>query len=243
MFFKKVTYQTPGGEAPALYGNLLKEPHILIAGATGSGKSVLINSLLARLLMGSSPATAQLILIDPKKVELSSLKKLPHCIGYADDEKTAVIQLDYAVRIMMKRYQEMQKNGLKKHTGAAIYVVIDEYADLIITAKKAVEPLITRLSQLGRAANIHLIVATQRPTRDIIAGAVRVNLDCKIALHCATAQDSRNILTQSGAERLPRFGQAYILNPDGINLVEIPAIDDKLPALVSYWNSGRSRIA
>ena len=238
MLFKKPkTYITPGGEAPALYSQLISEPHLLIAGATGSGKSVLINSLIARLLMGSSPATAKLILIDPKKVELAALAKLPHCIGYADTAETAKIELTEAVNIMMSRYGDMRKRNLKNHDGDHIYIIIDEYADLMVQAKKSIEPLITRIVQLGRAANIHLIIATQRPTREVIAGAIRVNLDCKIALHTATAQDSRNIIEAKGAEALPRFGYGYILNPDGLNPYKLPDISDKLPGLINFWTS------
>ncbi len=237
IFKRQKEYITPGGESPALYSQLINEPHVLIAGATGSGKSVLINSFVARLLMGASPASAKLILIDPKRVELAPLRSLPHCIGYANTAETAKIELIQAVDIMMRRYDEMSRQGVKNYAGAALYIIIDEYADLIVTSKKAIEPLITRIVQLGRAANVHLIVATQRPTREVIAGAIRVNLDCKIALHCATAQDSRNIIETKGAESLPRFGYGYILNPDGLQAVKIPAIDDKLPALVNYWTS------
>lgn len=241
---KQTTYTAPGGEAPKIYGDILtSEPHILIAGATGSGKSVLVNSLLARLIMGKTPASAQLILIDPKRVELFPLRSLPHCIGYADTPQGAAFELSKAVNLMNARYTQMQAQGVKNYQGAAVYIIIDEYADLIVTAKKQVEPLITRLIQLGRAANIHLIIATQRPTREVISGAIRVNLDCKIALHCATAQDSRNILGQTGAETLPRFGYCYMLNSDGLNCWELPPIDDKLPALVRWWTSPECRRA
>lgn len=231
-------YITPGGNAPRLYSDLLyNEPHILIAGATGSGKSILINSLLARLLMSDSPVKSKLILIDPKKVELSPLEKLPHTLKYADEPDTAAAALDFAVNLMLFRYSEMKKQGIKKYNGAPVYIVIDEYADLIVTNRKQIEPLITRLVQLGRAANIHLIIATQRPTREIIAGAIRVNLDCKIALHTATAQDSRNIINQTGAESLPRFGFAYILNSDGLQMQPVIDISEQLPALVNFWTS------
>lgn len=237
MLFKKKCYITPGGESPALYSDLITEPHILIAGATGSGKSVLINSFIARLLMSASPATAELILIDPKRVELAPLKRLPHTVEYAAETEAAKIALQNAVQTMIKRYEIMSARGLKKWDGGHIYIIIDEYADLMITAKKAIEPLIIRIAQLGRAANIHLIIATQRPTREIIAGAIRVNIDCKIALHTATAQDSRNIIETRGAESLPRFGYCYKLNPDGLNAAKVPDISDRLPALIDYWTS------
>ena len=228
-------WNTPGGTSPAIYSEILQETHILIAGATGSGKSVLINSLVARLLMTESPARARLILIDPKRVELSPLKKLPHCISYANDPETARAALEQAVGLMMMRYSEMEIQGVKKYTGEAVYIIIDEYADLIVTSKKEIVPLVTRLAQLGRAANIHLIVATQRPTAEVIAGAIRVNLDCKIALHTARAQDSRNIIGEKGAELLPRYGFGIMLNAEKMQQIALPPIDEQLPALIDFY--------
>ena len=228
-------WHSPGGESPGYYIDLLDEPHILIAGATGSGKSVFINSLMATLITDKTPAHAELVLIDPKRVELFPLRVLPHCSFYANDTLSAVNALNYTVDRMMKRYDEMAYQGLKKYQGGHIYVVIDEYADLMVTARKSVEPLITRLIQLGRAANVHLIVATQRPTSEVISGAIRVNLDCKIALHTATAQDSRNIIGQAGAETLPRVGYCYMLSPEGLTAHRVIPWDDRLPALIRYW--------
>ena len=228
-------YITPGGNAPRLYSELIAEPHLLIAGATGSGKSTLINSLVARLLMTNSPATAQLILIDPKRVELFPLRRLPHCIRYADTIPATIQALTEAERELERRFKAMQKQGRKQSTEPHLYIIIDEYADLITTAAKAVTPIITRLVQLGRAGNIHLIIGTQRPTRDIIAGVIKVNLDCKIALHTATAQDSRNIIGANGAESLPRYGFGIITTPEGLTRSALPPID---PApLVDYWTS------
>ena len=135
----------------------------------------------------------------------------------------------------------MQRQRIKKSNAADIYIIIDEYADLIIQAKKQVEPYIIRLSQLGRAANIHLILATQRPTRDIVTGAIKVNLDSRVALRCSTAQDSRNILDVKGAETLPRYGYAYYRTPEGLKLISIPMIDPKeLAERVKWWTNQKS---
>ena len=193
--------------------------------------------------MTENPDRAKLILIDPKRVELHALQVLPHCIGYADTPQGATHQLTRAVELMEGRYKELQRDGLKKWTRGAVYVIIDEYADLMTTAKKEIEPLITRLVQLGRAADVHLIIATQRPTREVISGAIRVNLDCKIALHCATAQDSRNVIGTADAARLPRFGSCFILNADGLQGWRILPLDDKLPELVRWWTSSNCKRA
>lgn len=239
----KKYYKAPGGRAPALYGELLNnESHILIAGATGSGKSVLINSIIARALMEHTPATLQFILIDPKKVELNALRRLPHTLYYADETNTAAAALRAAIGIMEGRYKELQRSGAKKYAGPQIYIIIDEYADLMVTGRKQIEPLITRLIQLGRAAGIHLIIGTQRPTREVISGAIRVNLDCKIALHTATAQDSRNIININGAEALPRYGHAYILNADGLKQQPLPPLDEALPALIQFWTGSKCKL-
>ena len=198
-------WRTPKGLASTICLDMLKQPHLLIAGSTGSGKSVLINSLIYTALY-QSPNRCKFILIDPKRVELVDYKVLPHTISYSSEILNILKALQYSVDLMEKRYKQMQRQRIKKSNDTDIYIIIDEYADLIIQAKKQVEPHIIRLSQLGRAANIHLILATQRPTKDIITGAIKVNLDSRIALRCSTAQDSRNILDAKGAETLPRYG-------------------------------------
>ena len=228
-------YITPGGKSPKIYSDLTTENHILIAGATGSGKSTLINSFIARLLMSNSPATAQFIFIDTKRIELYQYRKLPHTINYSDTPEKAINALNYAIKTMECRYNRMQKNGQKTTTEAHIYIFIDEYADLITTHKKQIEQLTTKIIQLGRAAGIHLIIGTQRPCREVITGTIKVNLDCKIALRTASAQDSRNIIGINGAECLPRFGCGIISNCEGIKHYELPML--RPDALIKYWNS------
>ena len=141
-----------------------------------------------------------------------------------------------AINIMEDRYKEMQKTGHRKYTGGHVYVIIDEYADLIVTDKKTVEPLVLRLAQLGRAANVHLIIATQRPTRDVVTGSIKVNVCNRFALHCPTAQDSRNIIGQNGAESLPPYGEALYYSPTGLEHYEIPLIqDDEMNRVIEHW--------
>ena len=228
-------WRTPGGTAAAICLNMLEQPHLLIAGSTGSGKSVLINSLIYTALY-QSPNRCKFILIDPKRVELIDYKSLPHTISYNSELPDILKALQYSIDVMEKRYKQMQRQRTKKSNDADIYIIIDEYADLVIQAKKQVEPYIIRLSQLGRAANIHLIIATQRPTRDIVTGAIKVNLDSRVALRCSSSQDSRNILDVKGAETLPRHGYGYYKTPEELKLISIPMINqEKLAARIKWW--------
>ena len=235
-------WRTPGGLAAVVCLDMLKQPHLLIAGSTGSGKSVLINSLIYTALY-KSPNQCKFILIDPKRVELIDYKPLPHTISYNSELPGILEALQTAIDLMETRYKTMQRQRLKKSNATGIYIIIDEYADLIIQAKKQVERYIIRLSQLGRAANIHLILATQRPTRDIITGAIKVNLDCRIALRCPSPQDSRNIIDIKGAETLPRYGYGYYRTAAGLKLVSIPMTDPgELASRVKWWTNQNKSI-
>lgn len=229
-------------QIPLLFTDILKQPHTLIAGSTGSGKSVLINGLIYTCLF-DSPAQKQLVLIDPKRVELMQYKSLPHTIAYASEQQQIKQLIDYCVRLMDYRYQIMQSYGIKKSSDPHIYIFVDEFADLITTQKRDVIKPLCRIAQLGRAANIHLILATQRPTRDIIDGQIKVNIDSRIALRVPTKQDSRNIINVSGAELLPKYGKAYYLTPDTMDpvLVNIPYIpDEEIASAIQYIQYVRS---
>lgn len=231
------TWITPGGTSYALYKDMLKQPHMLIAGATGSGKSVVINALMYHALY-HAPGNCDLILIDPKKVELAAYRRLPHCIAYACEITDIIAALERAVSIMKRRISTMQRKGIKEWNGGDLYVVIDEFADLMVLAKKQCKPLLCEIAMLGRAARVHLIAATQRPTRDIIDGSIKVNMDSRLALRCPTAQDSRNIINISGAELLPRYGQGYYLTPDTVQpqLYNLPMISyDELTKRCEFW--------
>ena len=233
-------WRTPGGLASTVCLDMLKQPHLLIAGTTGSGKSVLINSLIYTALY-KSPNRCRFVLIDPKRVELVDYKSLPHTISYSSEIPDILKALQYSIELMEKRYKKMQRQRIKKSNAANIYIIIDEYADLIIQAKKEIERYIIRLSQLGRAANIHLILATQRPTRDVVTGAIKVNLDSRVALRCSTAQDSRNILDAKGAETLPRYGYGYYKTPEELKLISIPMTNPKeLAERVKWWTDQKS---
>ena len=196
---------------------------------------MVINSTIYTALY-KSPAQCNLVLIDPKRVELVKYRNLPHTIAYASEPDQIIKTIQKCVDLMESRYKATQRRGAVKSTESDVYIIIDEFADLMTTSKRETLPNLCRLAQLGRAANIHLIIATQRPTRDIINGQIKVNLDSRLALRCPTHQDSRNIIDQKGAESLPRYGYGYYYTPEGLQLVKIPMIDPyELQARVDHW--------
>ncbi|MBP5710023.1 MAG: hypothetical protein J6W84_03495 [Bacteroidales bacterium] len=221
--------------ASALYNDMLNQTHILIAGATGSGKSVIINGIIATALK-KSQYDVNFILIDPKRVELAEYKNLPHTIAYACEPDDMVKALEYAIERTDSRYRAMANAGLKKWEHGKIYVIIDELADLMTTDKKRVMPLIQRLCQIGRAAGVVAIAATQCPLATVIPTPIKVNFDTRIGLHTVTAQHSRNIIEFTGCETLPRYGKAYYITPEGMNVIDVPMIDDATRhAIVEHW--------
>jgi S-DNA-T family DNA segregation ATPase FtsK/SpoIIIE len=202
----------------AIVGNIAKLPHMLIAGTTGSGKSVCMNSIIISILYKASPEDVKLIMVDPKMVELGIYNGIPHLlIPVVTDPKKAAGSLQWAVTEMMRRYKAMSDVGVRdlesynsivegQETGAAklpqVVVIIDELADLMLVAAKEVEESICRIAQMGRAAGIHLVIATQRPSADVITGLMKANIPSRIAFAVASAMESRIILDTQGAEKL-----------------------------------------
>lgn len=197
-------------------------PHVLIAGTTGSGKSVLLNSMIISLLCKVTPADGKFIMIDPKQVELSNYSRLPHLAQpIVTNAAKAVETLAGVCNEMENRYKKLKRKGVKQLSDAPglfprLYVFIDELADLMLTSRKEVESYIVRIAQLGRAAGIHLIIATQRPTTNIITGLIKANIPTKIALTVSNISDSMTILNHGGAEKLTGRGDAIIKTPDTI---------------------------
>ncbi len=205
--------------------DLDKMPHLLVAGQTGSGKSVMINDILTSLLYRNSPADLKLILVDPKQVELTPYNDIPHLLTPVINEPEKCISaLKWAVAEMERRLRTMAEagkrnigeyNNLKKEEGMPyIIIVIDELADLMMMAARDVEALIVRLAQKARAAGIHLVLATQRPSVDVITGLIKANVPARIAFTVASQVDSRTIIDQMGAEKLLGRGDMLLLTSD-----------------------------
>lgn len=204
----------------SIVSNIAKLPHLLIAGTTGSGKSVCINCLLLSLLYKATPDEVKLIMIDPKMVELGVYNGIPHLyVPVVTDPKKAAGALQWSVVEMMKRYRLFSEAGVRDLTGynamcrrngektmPQVVIVIDELADLMMVASKEVEESICRVAQMGRAAGMHLVIATQRPSADVITGLMKANIPSRIAFAVSSALESRIILDQQGAEKLIGMG-------------------------------------
>ena len=199
-----------------IIGNIAKMPHLLIAGTTGSGKSVCMNSIIISLLYKASPEDVKLIMVDPKMVELGIYNNIPHLlIPVVTDPKKAAGSLQWAVTEMLRRYKMMSDAGVRDLESynsimlseegqklPQVVIIIDELADLMMVAAKEVEDSICRIAQMGRAAGMHLIIATQRPSADVITGLMKANIPSRIAFSVASAMESRIILDTMGAEKL-----------------------------------------
>lgn len=222
-------------EGQPIVADLAKMPHLLIAGTTGSGKSVMINSIIMALLMRSLPEDVRLIMVDPKRVELSGYNGLPHLyVPVVTEPKQAASALQWAVSEMERRLKVFERIGVRKistfnEKQAAgefdhydnppakmpyLVIIIDELSDLMMVAGKDVEASIVRIAQLGRAAGIHLIVATQRPSSNVVTGLIKANITNRIAFNVATGIDSRVIIDQMGAEKLTGYGDMLFSKVD-----------------------------
>ena len=209
--------------------DLSKMPHLLIAGSTGSGKSVCINSFIVSLLFKSSPDEVKLLMVDPKVVELGVYNGVPHLlVPVVTDPRKAAGALNWAVTEMLHRYQTFAENSVRDLSGynrlaasredlkpmPQIVIIIDELADLMMAAPNDVEDAICRLAQMARAAGMHLVIATQRPSVDVITGVIKANIPSRIAFAVSSQVDSRTILDSSGAEKLLGKGD-MLFNPMG----------------------------
>lgn len=203
--------------------NDLLKSHLLVAGTTGAGKSNLEKLLLSGTLTGDQ--ITDNYLIDPKKVELYQYRRYYRVSGYADNPVSINQLLQKLVKTMYNKYEYMRARGLSVINQPHIYIWVDEYADLIFSDfRKPIEKSIIKIAQLGRAAGMHLIICTQRPTAEVVNPAIKCNIDTRIALRTATAQESRNIIGVSGAELLPRAGKAFVISPEIYppDLIDIP---------------------
>lgn len=240
--------------------DLAKMPHLLVAGATGQGKSVFINSVLMSLLYRTKPEELKLLLVDPKRIELAVYADMPHLVHpVVTDMSQAKNALDWAVHEMDKRYEAMAVMGVRNIIGyneklnamgddrpeefaelepiPYLVIIIDELADLMLTAAKEVETSIVRLAQLARAAGIHLILATQRPSVDVVTGLIKANFPCRISFQVTAKHDSRTILDTVGAEHLLGKGD-MLFKAGGGRLQRMHGAfvsDEDVSAVVSFW--------
>jgi len=212
-----------------IIGDVAKMPHMIIAGTTGSGKSVCTNSIIMSILYRATPDEVKLILIDPKMVEFTLYNGIPHLlIPVVTDPRKAAGALNWSVQEMLRRYKLFADNGVKDISGyndlaekqkmekmPQVVIAIDEFADLMMAASKEVEDSVCRLAQMARAAGMHLIIATQRPTTDVITGLIKANIPSRIALTVKQQIDSRTILDMNGAEKLLGYGD-MLYYPNGM---------------------------
>jgi len=232
-----------------IVADIAKMPHVLIAGQTGSGKSVCINAIIASILFRSSPEEVKLILIDPKVVELSIYNDIPHLVcPVVTDPKKAASALDWAVAEMTKRYKLFAERGVRDIKGynkalkpgeklmPQMVIIIDELADLMMVSPGEVEDSICRLAQLARACGMHLVIATQRPSVNVITGIIKANIPTRIAFSVASQVDSRTMIDHGGAEKLLGNGDMLFV-PNGMKSMRVQGAwvsDDEVHSIVEY---------
>ena len=227
-------------EYPAIYDSMARAAHCLIAGTTGAGKSTALNGFLYRLA-ADSPRRVQWFLIDPKRVELRDLQKLPHCGGYAADYAGIDRLIARAHNTMIQRYKTMPP-GQKVYPGPDLYIVIDEYVDLKMYCSKATIQSINHISSLGRAAKVHLVLCTQRPTKDTLTPLLKDNLPCKLALATESPQQSKYLTGGPAAYGLP-IGSALFYTPERPGIWSREKIDLVTPEqwqiIFNHWTPAR----
>lgn len=212
------------GVTAPLYDKLMRsKKNILIAGMTGSGKSTILNGIINSILYEDA-AQHQLLLVDLKRVEFSKYKNTAHCIGLAKTPAEITVLLDYLRRTITERLDDMEQRGIDEWDGMTIHLIIDEMAELMLHGHEFSD-MLQSICQMGRAAGVQVICATQCPLATVIPTRIKVNFAIIIGLHTAKAQHSRNIIDVNGCEDLPMYGQALILYPTtGLERVRIPMI-------------------
>ena len=239
-----------GGSGETVIIDLAKMPHLLVAGSTGSGKSVFVNTIISCLLIQKDPSEVRLLLIDPKRVELTPYNGVPHLLTPVVVETDQVVSLLRGlIREMMERYRRMEEIGVrnidsynKKSPDRMPYLVvaIDELADLMMTASVDVEQALCRLAQLGRATGIHLVVATQRPSVDVLTGLIKANFPSRVSFALTSQVDSRTILDTAGAEKLLGKGDMLYQSVDMSRPERVQGVfisDQEIEDLVSFWQA------
>lgn len=244
----RTAYRTPAGSVSRLYLDMLEQPHLLIAGSTGSGKSTALHGVITAALY-DSPARRRFIMIDPKRVELSEYSEIPHTIttarGY--NPNAWIEALSLAAGYMDARYLDMERRHMRDYDGSHIYVVIDEYAAIARSPRaRDAYRLVMRLTSEGRAARVHCIISTQVPKADIVRTEIRENCTGRLCLRCNTRAESRVLMDAPGCDTLPQYGEGYYITPAGRTLYKIPLVtEDERRRLIRHWTApaGRPRTA
>lgn len=221
-----------------IHQDILNNTHILIAGTTGSGKSVLLNGLIRDLLF-TTPNENKLVLFDLKRTELGLYKNLPHTLSYIDSLDRCEKALNRVLSIIDNRCKEMQQKVLKSYEGATIWVIFDELADLFTRNKKII-PLIQTIGQTGRAARVIMIGCTQTVKADVLPTKITCNFNAIVGLRTRTAQQSRLIIQQKGLESLPIYGKGLYITPNyrDAQLIDVPFItDNEIKEVINYHKS------
>lgn len=238
----EMTWYTPEGYTWKLCDDILKQTHVVIGGTTGSGKSTLLHSLMYSALI-DSPAMAKFVIIDLKGTEMLDYRGLPHTLMYADEPETAVSAIEKVKDIMRNRLNTMKAKGEKYYDGADLYLVIDEIAVLMQTAKAKVLAPLADIMRLGRASKIHVIGATQNPSRSHGGGLpseIIANATASLALRCRSSIESRQLVGVGGAENLPEHGRGLYWSPRGTVEVEIPMTPERdLNERINYWRNAK----
>ena len=243
MFGQVKAYKTPEAEIYYPFEVLAEQPHLLIAGATGAGKSVTLNGIITTIISKHSPALSRFILIDPKRVELFQYAELPHVVNYSTEPAEIENALRLAVNETERRYKDMQQKRLRDYDGCNLYVIIDELADLMIANKKNVLPLLQKIAAIGRAAKVHLIVCTQSVLVEFLPSSIRCNIPVTVGLRTANKAQSRFLINSPGCELLPdpkTAGCGYAIIRDGANLEKIRIhkySDCMINRLLRFWTS------
>lgn len=226
--------------------NIAKAPHVLIAGETGSGKSVCLNTIINGLLYNATPNDLRLLMIDTKRVELSAYNDLPHLYYPIGQDGAAALYIVQSLNDLMRKRMEIMAAAKVRHIDELpikyphIVLIIDELADLMLMKKDEIEPLLVSIAQLGRAAGIHLILATQRPTVNVVTGLLKANIPCRIALQTASIRDSMTILDHKGAEQLTGRGDAILKAPDSVEETRLQVAfisDSEIEKMTAWWKT------
>lgn len=237
------SYRTPSGRVYTPFLRLSERPHLLIAGATGSGKSVALNGIIHSLLLTQSPFKCQFVLIDPKKVELVQYMDIPHTVRYASEQPDIIRSLRWATEETDRRFTCMQRDRIKEYDGPHLYVIIDELADLMVSMKKETLPFLQRLAQVGRAARVHVIACTQNVLAVTIPTTLKCNFSTVLGLRTCNKQQSRFLIADTGCEMLPdpkTEGKGYGFVRDGADLQKILIYkydEAEIESVIHWWTS------